>query len=181
MRLVLLCLVLVLPALASAQDWSLLERPGAIALMRHALAPGTGDPAGFRREDCATQRNLDAAGRAQARRIGTAMRDAGITVDVIWSSGWCRCRETARLLGLGEVTHLPALDSHFAGRGDAVAQAEAVIGALAALPDGARPLLVTHQVNVSALTGRFARSGEIVVVRRDGRALTVLGTILIAP
>ena len=180
--LILIFVLLVAPVASTAQDWSLLKRPGAVALMRHALAPGTGDPASFTLGDCTTQRTLNGAGRDQARRIGTAMRQAGVAFDAVWSSQWCRCLETARLVGMGEVTEVAPLNSHFAGRGDAEAQRQAVIGALAQAPDGARHLLVTHQVNISALSGRFARSGEIVVVRlSEGRNLEVLGTIETPP
>jgi hypothetical protein len=56
-----------------------LAEPGTVLLLRHAMAPGTGDPPGFRPDDCATQRNLSDAGRAQARALGDRLREAGIT------------------------------------------------------------------------------------------------------
>ena len=86
-----------------------LSQPDTVAIMRHAHAPGTGDPAKFALDDCATQRNLDAGGEAQARKIGAA----GVTVDRVLTSQWCRCRDTARLLELGLVNDLPALNSFF--------------------------------------------------------------------
>jgi broad specificity phosphatase PhoE len=82
--------------------------------MRHALTPGTGHPSDFRLGDCSTQRDLRARGREQARAIGgTAFRERGITFDVVLSSQWCRTRETAELLGLGEVIDAPELNSFF--------------------------------------------------------------------
>ncbi|WP_373508649.1 histidine phosphatase family protein [Thiocapsa sp.] len=95
-----------------------MQNGGAVLLLRHAFAPGTGDPEGFRLDDCATQRNLNDAGREQARSIGAWLRARGIEQARVYSSEWCRCTETAELLGLGPVTPLPALNSFFERRGD---------------------------------------------------------------
>ena len=107
MRFLILALGLLWPGVLMANDWAALDRPGAFAIMRHALAPGTGDPAGFTLEDCSTQRNLDDRGRAQALAIGAAFRARGVQFDAVLSSQWCRCQETASLLELGEVTPAP--------------------------------------------------------------------------
>lgn len=181
MRLISLILMLILPGVALAQDWSLLKEPGTVALMRHALAPGVGDPANFDLEDCSTQRVLDDRGRDQARRIGDAMRAAGVQFDGVWTSQWCRCVETAELLGMGTPEDVPALNSHFAGRGNPDAQSSEVLARIEASPEDARLLLVTHQVNVSALSGTGASSGEIVVARRTDDGLEVVGRIAVAP
>ena len=162
-----------LPATGSAQDagrlWSALAGGGHIALMRHALAPGTGDPDDFRIDDCATQRNLNGEGRAQARRIGEAFRRNGVDVDRVLSSQWCRCLETAELLTVGDVEAFPALNSFFRAREREAGQTGAVRDLLAELPlNGASLVMVTHQVNITALTGVFPRSGEIVVLKLDG-------------
>lgn len=157
-------------------------RPGAILLMRHALAPGTGDPAHFDLEDCGTQRNLSDEGRAQARAIGVALEERGIRVDEVLTSQWCRCRETAQLLDLGTVSDFPPLNSFFRDRSTAAAQTLATLDHLADLPDDHRPLLVTHQVNISALAGVFPRSGELIVVDiSEAGHVDVLGRILIDP
>ncbi|MDZ4393562.1 histidine phosphatase family protein [Cypionkella sp.] len=140
-------------SLAAAQDLSALKSPGGVALMRHALAPGTGDPAGFRLGECATQRNLDARGRAQARETGVALRAAGVAFDQVWSSRWCRARDTAALMGMGAVVEQPPLDSFYAGQGDPDGQTAATLALIEALPEAARVLIVTHQVNITALTG----------------------------
>lgn len=167
---------------AKAQDMSSLEEPGVVALMRHALAPGTGDPPGFNLAECSTQRNLDARGREQARRVGHSIRAAGVTFDALWSSQWCRALETADLLDLGEVEEQLALNSFFAGRGDRAAQTAETLDLISAQSPDARLLLVSHQVNISALTGNFAGSGEIIVARRtDGGGLEVIDRIKIAP
>lgn len=179
-RALLLVFGLLWPGIVAANDWEALGEPGAFVLMRHAQAPGTGDPAAFVLEDCATQRNLDDAGRAQARAIGAAFRAQGIAFDAVLSSQWCRCRETAELLDLGPVEAVPAFNSFFADFSDReprTAEARAMLEARA----GSRLIVVTHQVNISALTGRGTRSGEALVVRRAGAGLEVLGSILIAP
>lgn len=169
------------PAAADEAGWEALAQPGAVAVMRHALAPGTGDPAGFELGDCATQRNLDARGRTQAREIGEAFHARGVEADRVLTSEWCRSRETAELLGLGKVEALPALNSFFAGRGDEAAQTEATEEFLRDLEPEVRAVLVTHQVNVTALTGVFPRSGEIVVGRMGDEGFEVEGRILIGP
>lgn len=66
----------------------LLGKSGHMIVMRHARAPGVGDPPGFRLGDCATQRNLSPAGREQAARIGTRLRAAGLTRTKVYSSRW---------------------------------------------------------------------------------------------
>ena len=179
MRLILTLLfsLFALPALAN--DWDALREPGAVAIMRHALAPGTGDPAGFDVTDCATQRNLDARGRAQARRIGAMMKDRGITFDTVYTSQWCRCAETARLMDVGPVQEAPALNSFFQNRDTRDSQTEAARQLLTAVQGPV--LLVTHQVNISALTGQFTSSGQILVIRAAGDRIDVLGSIQIDP
>ncbi|MEM6374962.1 MAG: histidine phosphatase family protein [Pseudomonadota bacterium] len=176
----LLAISVSLPGLARAQDWAALDSPTAIILMRHALAPGTGDPANFALGDCATQRNLDARGRVQATRIGEDLRARGIDVAEIWTSQWCRCRETADLLALAPIRDMPPLNSFFRNRSQGPAQSAALLQDLARW-QGGRLILVTHQVNITALTDIFPASGEMIVTEyRDGR-LDVTGRVEIAP
>ncbi len=100
-----------------------------------------------------------------------------MAVTLVATSQWCRCRDTARLLELGAVEDWPSLNSFFEDRGTAEAQTAETLARLAALPADSRPILVTHQVNITALTGVTPRSGEIIVAAlRDG-ALTVTGRI----
>ena len=159
-----------------------LSEPGVVAIMRHALAPGSGDSASFALGDCATQRNLDARGRVQARETGAAIRAAGETVDRVLTSQWCRCRDTARLLDLGPVEELPALNSFFRDRSRADAQTAELRKFLLGLPPEETVVLVTHYVNIAALTGRGAASGEVLLLEigRDG-AVSVVDGILIDP
>ena len=162
--------------------WAALARPGAVGLMRHARAPGVGDPPNFLLGDCSTQRNLDAGGRAQARAIGEEMRKRGVRPVRVLTSQWCRARETAQLLGLGPAEPLKALNSFFGDRSNREAQTAALRGFLAEQPDEGAIILVTHQVNITALTGRGVASGEIVVVEvsPDG-VVEVTGQILLRP
>jgi len=168
-RAVLLWLGLVLAstplAAGAAEILADLSEPGTVLLLRHALAPGTGDPPGFVFGDCSTQRNLSDAGREQARALGERLRQAGIDQARIYSSRWCRCMETAELLDLGPVQPLPALDSFFQDRSQAAARTEAARDFLEALPAGPPVILVTHQVNITGLTGQFAASGTAVLAR----------------
>ncbi len=172
-------LLFVLPGLAHANDWEAFAEPGAIAIMRHALAPGTGDPSNLTIGDCSTQRNLDDRGRDQARAIGAALRERGITFDNVVSSQWCRTRETAELLGLGPVTEAPSLNSFFRDFSTRDQQT-AETRDLFSRTDG-RLMLVTHQVNISALTGQSTRSGEVLIIRPTENGTEVLGSVLIQP
>lgn len=181
-RQVMMCLLCALTFTAHAVDddaalWQALKDGGHVALIRHALAPGTGDPPEFKVDDCATQRNLSAEGRAQARAIGERFRIHGVTDVVVYSSQWCRCLDTANELRLGPVTPFPALNSFVQDRSREPAQTAAVRKLIRA-HDGKRTLvLVTHQVNISALTDAYSASGEIIVVRMDGEQIEVVGRI----
>ncbi|MCA0920722.1 histidine phosphatase family protein [Pseudooceanicola nanhaiensis] len=153
------------PSVAAAGPYDALEQPGAQAIMRHARAPGTGDPAGFALEDCSTQRNLDGTGRAQARATGAALEAAGIRFDHVYASAWCRATETAELMNLGPVSNLPLVDSFWNERAESGPRTQALIEEIGSWPEGTRSLMVTHQVNITALTDVFPASGEIVVFR----------------
>jgi phosphohistidine phosphatase SixA len=149
-----------------AEAWTALRSGRHVALMRHADAPGGfGDPPGFRIDDCATQRNLSAKGRADALRIGARLRSEGIAVDRILSSPWCRCKDTATLLKLGPVEAEPTFGNVVVlsdQRESLTAGARAVIGKWTG---SGILVVVTHGANIQALTGISPASGEIVVVR----------------
>lgn len=175
MRFLILCLALILSSPALAEDpLEAARAPGAVLLMRHATAPGTGDPADMRLGDCSTQRNLSDAGREEARAIGARLQDAGIDFGQILASQWCRTTETATLMGLGPVTPFPPANSFFSNRANADRQTAEVLAHLAGIPPDQRVLIVTHQVNITALTGIVPRSGEIIVTQQNGAGLTVL-------
>ena len=179
-RRVLLLLALLLasvPAAAAEDGWRDVARPGAIVLFRHAIAPGTGDPPGFVVGDCATQRNLDEKGRAEARAIGNAFRKRGIAVGGVLTSQWCRARETAGLAFPGRAEEEPAFNSFFGNRAH---EPEATSRARSVLQRWRGPgvlVVVSHQVNITALTGIVPRPGEGVVVKFEQGKATVLGRL----
>jgi phosphohistidine phosphatase SixA len=163
-------------AAASDAAWDALRAGGVVALIRHARAPGTGDPADFRLDDCTTQRNLSEAGRAQARRIGEAFGERGIRVERVLSSAWCRSRETAQL-AFGQAEVFAPLNSFFGqGRQEAeqTRQASAVI---TAWRGPGVLVLVTHQVNITALTREFPDEGAILVLQPNGSGFALSGKI----
>ena len=158
--------------------WAAL-RQGGVVVFRHANAPGGGDPPGMTVGDCATQRNLDDSGRDQARRIGERLRKEKVAVGAVWSSAWCRTLDTAALLKAGNVRNEPAFDSFFADRSREPTQTAAARELLLVWRGPGALVVVTHQVNISALTGVQPASGEGVVLRRgSGSRLDVVGRVL---
>ncbi|WP_372002149.1 histidine phosphatase family protein [Tistrella mobilis] len=157
----------------AGQVVQLLDLPRHAALMRHATAPGTGDPDHFRLDDCTTQRNLSEAGRAEARETGRLLRAAGLADAAVLTSRWCRAADTAREMDLGKVEPFPPLDSFFRDRSREDAARRDILARIADRKAGDPPLImVSHQVNITAVTGIFPASGEIVVVEvlQDGTA-----------
>lgn len=142
-------------------------RTGRVAvLLRHAITdPGVGDPPGFRLDACATQRNLSADGRVQAQRIGAWFKTRALVPAKVRSSVWCRCVDTGRL-AFGRAEPWEALNSFFGEAGSSDRQSAALGAALPGIGAGAFEVWVTHQVNITALTGEFAQMGEACVVER---------------
>jgi phosphohistidine phosphatase SixA len=144
---------------------------GHVLMVRHALAPGNGDPANFQIGDCSTQRNLDGRGREQAASIGEMLRSEGIASARIYSSQWCRCYETAELLALGPVAELTALNSFYELTQNREPNLAALRKFIAELPpDGGLVILVTHLVTVSAMTGEGVSTGEGVLLKLNKNA-----------
>ncbi|AEF56465.1 histidine phosphatase family protein [Marinomonas posidonica] len=172
------CLCSVVQAEQSIRDK--LVQPGVHVLMRHALAPGMGDPSNFQLEDCTTQRILNHTGRQQATQIGQLLRDQGVSFNQVFSSQWCRCLKTAQLMAMGKVQPAPMLNSFFRDPSTAKSQTQDLRELLNSLPQHEKALLVTHQVNITALTGIFPRSGEMILVAVSGnsRSLKVIGRFL---
>lgn len=168
-----------MPARSDEALWNTLRNGGYVLLMRHAATePGTGDPPQFKAGDCKTQRNLSASGREQAAKTGQRFKDAGITFSKVLSSRWCRCLDTANI-AFGSATPEPALDSFF---GDRSAQSEKQTAAARARIQSFRGpgnmVMVTHQVNITALTGEYPGEGEIFVVRTTAQgSLQLTGRI----
>lgn len=158
-------------AMAQTQDdfWALLRAGGCVVLMRHAqTVAGIGDPPGFRLGDCSTQRNLSEAGREQAQRVGQAFAREGIRVDDVRSSAWCRCTDTADL-AFGRHTVWAPVNSFFRDN-SGPEQTQAVLRDVAKLQAPRNLVLVTHQVNISSLTGEYPAMGEIFIARPNGRS-----------
>jgi broad specificity phosphatase PhoE len=148
-----------------------LRRGGLVLLMRHAATePGLGDPPGFRLDDCATQRNLSEAGRADARRVGARLREARVPSASVLTSPWCRCRETA-MLAFGRAEDWEPLSSFFDHPHQQTEFTERVRKRIAGY-GGRKPqgnvVMVTHNVNIAALTRLSVGTAEIVAVRPDG-------------
>jgi len=165
-------------AVADERDaWAALVNGSHVALVRHGSAPpGYGDPPGFKIDDCATQRNMDERGRAQARAVGEAFRQHSVPVDRILSSPWCRCLETARLMALGPVESVMAVASS-----DRSPERLVVLKQMVADWRGPGTLvLVTHALTVRALVGIMPEQAETVVVRPtlgDQVGMEVVGRI----
>ena len=136
---------------------------GNVLLIRHALAPGFGDPQNFDINDCYTQRNLDGEGREQAFRIGEKIKAARIKFSKIYSSQWCRCLETAKNMNLGEITVEPGLNSFFQG----IVPKDKTLDRLRKRLESVEAkqelvLMITHQVTITAVTGITVSSGGAV-------------------
>ncbi len=143
-----------------------------VLLIRHAYAPGVGDPAGFSLERCDTQRVLNEEGRAQADRIGQWLRAQGLERARVFTSAWCRCRQTAELLGLGAVTVEASLGSFFSQPHLAQGQNRSLQAFVARHLKESRGLplvLVTHHVNIREFTGQDIGTGDMVLARVDAR------------
>ena len=138
-----------------------------VLLLRHALAPGFGDPPEFTIGDCTTQRNLSAEGRQQARDLGKSFRDAGLNDLLIFSSEWCRCQDTATEMNIGTLITHSGLNSFFQNRGKRDTIVRKLRDLLDTLHGGPSAILVTHQVNVRAITGQSVASGGGILIRLE--------------
>lgn len=166
------------PALANDALWDKLKSGGHVILIRHAQTdPGVGDPPGFRVDDCKTQRNLNDAGREEAKRLGTEFTKRGIPVAKVLSSRWCRALETAHI-AFGKAEPWPALDNTYDAPQRREPQMREVRKALAKPVTGGNLVLVTHGVNVFALTGISPATAEPVIVQPGGK-LNTLGRLAV--
>lgn len=148
-----------------------------ILLMRHADAPGYGDPKNYLISQCATQRNLGEFGRKQAKVIGDWLSSQGVDQAKIYSSAWCRCVDTATLLNKGAVKKEASLGSFF----DDMSQAKKQTDELTKFISTERKqypktpiIMVTHHVNIQSFTGKVVNSGDMVLVKvnSSGQALS---------
>ncbi len=145
-----------------------LQSSNHVLLMRHALAPGVGDPPGYVLERCDTQRILNQEGKNQATRIGRWLRTQGVEKVQVFTSPWCRCKQTAELLNFGPVTIEPALASFFdepqlgAARNTSL---QSFIAQMLKVKGDRALILVTHHVNIQAFMGQNIGSGDMVLAR----------------
>lgn len=147
-----------------SEAWEALREGRAVLMLRHALAPGTGDPGNFKVDDCSTQRNLNDTGREQARSWKPFLEAHGITEARVFSSQWCRCLDTAREMDVGPVEEMMSLNSFFRNRGNGQMQTKQTIAIVNELEPGPPVVLVSHQVNVTALAEVYPSSNEGVVI-----------------
>jgi phosphohistidine phosphatase SixA len=162
-----------------ADAWRALRAGGHVALMRHADAPGVGDPPGFRVEDCATQRNLSPKGRADAEKFGVRLKQEAIAFDRIVSSPWCRCIDTANLLNLGTVETEATFGNVVVLRDQREALTAGGRAVIARWTAPGNLLVVTHGANIFAMTGVSPASGEIVVVKGGSDRAAPVGRLLL--
>ena len=134
-----------------------------VVFLRHALAPGLGDPLDFTKEDCSTQRNLNDEGRSQARLIGDYLKKSNIRFSEILTSEWCRCIDTAKELDLGQWETFSGLNSFFQGHEKKYQVMDKLWKKIDSLNFSDLVLLVTHQVVITEITGEVPRSGEMVL------------------
>ena len=148
-----------------------------VLLMRHADAPGYGDPAGYQLDNCSTQRNLGDKGKKQAVIIGQWLSNQGISSAKVLSSPWCRCLDTAKLLSKGSITVSPALGSFFDDPSLEKKQTQD-LEKLIQVQLNENPkiplIMVTHHVNIQAYVGKVLNVGDMVLVKVDknGKKLT---------
>jgi phosphohistidine phosphatase SixA len=152
--------------------WSAIKQGGHVLLIRHASAPGTFDPPGFKLDDCSTQRNLSEQGRAQARQLGEALRARKIPIGEVLSSQWCRCVDTATLaFGSANVVPMPILSSPTKlsseqRTANTLAVQERIQRLALAKPKATtNSVYVSHMFNVQDITGQAIDEGEILIVR----------------
>ncbi len=178
MRWLLLALTLAFaPAHADDALWDALRQGGHVLYIRHSLTtPGVGDPSGFKLADCATQRNLSDEGRAQARRMGEALRARKVPIGEVLSSPWCRCVETAEL-AFGRHKLWPALSNLHARQENAERQVRELRPRIAAYRGKDNLVLVAHGSVAVALVGERPAMGEILVLKPQPPEFRVVGRL----
>ena len=163
---------------ANENNWKPAQEGDKIIMIRHALAPGRGDPKGFKIEDCSTQRNLDEIGVSQSKNIGRLFKEKKIKIDQVLSSQWCRCKDTARY-AFKKYKEFSALNSTFSPPYDQREKQQ--IKELKNFVQnwngkGGNLILVTHYVVILALTGQAPSSGEMVITDKNFKVLSSINT-----
>ena len=153
----------------------ILKQNNKLIFIRHALAPGNGDPDNFDIFDCSTQRNLNSVGREQSIELGKFFDTNNISIDLVLSSEWCRCKETANL-AFQKFETFDALNSFYYSKfyKNKEPQLEKLINFINNLDNEGNIVFVTHYVVIAAIFGQAVTSGEILIADRN---LNVLGRI----
>ncbi len=163
---------------AIENNWKPAQDGDKIIMIRHALAPGRGDPKGFKIDDCSTQRNLDEVGINQSKNIGKLFREKKIKIDQVLSSQWCRCKDTAKY-AFNNYKEFSALNSTFSPPFDKKEKQQ--IRELRNFVQkwngkGGNLILVTHYVVILAMTGQTSSSGELVITDKNFKVLATIYT-----
>jgi phosphohistidine phosphatase SixA len=164
-------------SLSSAQNWKPAQEGNKIILIRHALAPGGGDPVGFKINDCKTQRNLNRVGINQSKKIGKLFKKYKVPIDQVLSSQWCRCKDTAKY-AFGDYKEFKALNSTFQSpynKNEAKQLKELYSFVKKWDGKGKNLVLVTHYSIITAATNAVPNSGEIVITDKN---LEVISTVV---
>jgi len=151
-----------------------LEEGGKLIFIRHAYAPGNGDPNNFNLNDCSTQRNLNLIGQKQARDIGKFFRENKIEIYKVLSSEWCRCKETAEI-AFKEYSTRSFLNSFYSSKykKNKDKQVEALNNYVKKFNSNKNLIFVTHYVLISEVLNYAPSSGEIVV---SDKYFNIIGT-----
>ena len=161
---------------ASDQAWNIAQEGNKIILIRHSLAPGGGDPVGFKINDCKTQRNLNRTGINQSKKIGKLFKKNKVPIDQVLSSQWCRCKDTAKY-AFGNYKEFTALNSTFQfpyNKNEEKQLKELYNFVKKWNGKGKNLVLITHYSIITAVTTAVPSSGEIVIADKNFK---VLGTI----
>jgi len=164
---------------ANENKWKPAQDGDKIIMIRHALAPGRGDPKGFKIDDCTTQRNLDEIGINQSKNIGKLFIEKKIKIDQVLSSQWCRCKDTAKY-AFKNYKEFSALNSTFSPPFDKKEkqQIEELRNFVQKWDgQGGNLILVTHYVVILAMTGRAPSSGELVITDKNFNVLSSINTL----
>ena len=163
---------------ANEINWKPAQEGNKIILIRHALAPGGGDPVGFKLNDCKTQRNLNQVGIDQSKRIGKLFKDNKVPIDQVLSSQWCRCKDTAKY-AFKKFKEFSALNSTFQFPNDineSKQLEEIKIFVKQWEGKGKNLILITHYSIITAITDSVPGSGEIVVIDKNYNVLATIPT-----
>ena len=163
---------------SSEQNWKPAQEGNKIILIRHSLAPGGGDPVGFKINDCKTQRNLNRVGIKQSKKIGKLFKKNKVLIDQVLSSQWCRCKDTAQY-AFGDYKEFTALNSTFQSPYDKneAKQLKQLYSFVKKWDGkGKNLVLVTHYSIITAITNAVPSSGEIVITDKNFKVISTIST-----